>query len=136
MDAYGHINNVEFLRLLEEGRVVMFSGDRVSGRRSLLESGVVVARAEIEYLSPLVFRPEPVAVDMWVTRISGVGFDLGYEVLDSEGGNGEEPDLYARAETTLVLFDLQTQQPRRMSETERICLKEWQGGPVPWRRRR
>jgi acyl-CoA thioester hydrolase len=136
MDAYGHVNNVEFLRLLEEGRVVMFFGDRGPGGTSLLESGIVVARAEIEYLRPLEFRPEPVAVDMWITQVSGASFDLGYEVLDPEGRDGAEPALYARAESTLVPYDLQAQQPRRMSETERISLKDWMDGPVPWRRRR
>jgi acyl-CoA thioester hydrolase len=136
MDAYGHVNNVEFLRVLEEGRIVMFSGEHPLGRASLLDSGIVVARAEIEYLSPLVFRPEPVAVDMWITRISGASFDLGYEVLDPEGRDGAEPTTYALAETTLVLYDLGTQRSRRMSETERLGLKDWAGDPVPWRRRR
>jgi acyl-CoA thioester hydrolase len=136
MDSFGHVNNVQFLRLLEEARVLLLSAPGSTDGRSILDSGVVVARAEIEYLSPLVYRPEPVAIDMWVTRLSGASFDIGYEVLDPSGRDGREPDLYARAETTLVLYDLQTQRSRRMSEAERLALKEWEDDPVEWRRRR
>src|SRR5690606_9128291 len=63
MDAYAHINNVQFLRLLEDARVIAFRDwfDRADGGgRSLLDEGVLVSRHEIEYRRPLGFRHEPV----------------------------------------------------------------------------
>ena len=70
--------------------------------RSLLDEGVLVARHEIEYIAPLTFRHAPIAVEMWVTKMGGAGFDIGYDVRDPEDvGNGH----YARAETSLVVYD-------------------------------
>lgn len=133
MDAYGHVNNVQFLRLLEDARVIGFQ-EWFGQDRSLLNEGVLVARHEIEYLAPLEFRHAPIAVDMWATKISGASFDLAYEVRDPEH-HGDV--LYARAETTLVVYDFTTATPRRMSADERETLKAVSGEPVPfrWRRR-
>jgi acyl-CoA thioester hydrolase len=129
MDAYGHVNNVQFLRLLEDARVIAF--EQWFGQdRSLLEEGVLVARHEIEYLAPLDFRHAPIGVDMWVTNISGASFDLAYEVRDPEEVG---TTLYARAETTLVAYDFATVSPRRLRPDERAVLKALAGEPVPFR---
>ena len=133
MDAYGHVNNVQFLRLLEDARVIAF--EQWFGQdRSLLKEGVVVARHEIEYLAPLDFRHAPISVDMWATKISGSSFSLAYEVRDpAEVG----VTLYARAETTLVAYDFVAASPRRLRPDERAALKGVSGDPVPfhWRDR-
>lgn len=132
MDAYGHVNNVQFLRLLEDARVVAFA-QWFGPDRSLLDEGVVVARHEIEYLAPLDFRPAPISVDIWATRISGASFDLAYEVRDPpEVGM----TMYARAETTLVAYDFATVSPRRLRQDERAVLAGVAGDPVPFRWRR
>jgi acyl-CoA thioester hydrolase len=129
MDAYGHVNNVQFLRLLEDARVIAFH-EWFGQDRSLLKEGVLVARHEIEYLAPLDFRHAPVSVDMWATKISGASFDLAYELRDpAEVG----PTLYARAETTLVAYDFATLSPRRLSPDQRAVLKGVAGDPVPFR---
>jgi acyl-CoA thioester hydrolase len=87
MDAYGHINNVQFLRLLEDARVFTFGAQGAPGGGSLLATGLIVGRQEIEYLEPLVFRAQSVAIDLWVTAIGGADFDLGYEIRDPEPGD-------------------------------------------------
>ncbi len=129
MDAYGHVNNVQFLRLLEDARVIAFE-QWFGPDRNLLNEGVVVARHEIEYLAPLDFRHAPISVDMWATKISGARFDLGYEMRDpAEVGM----TLYARAETTLVAYDFATVSPRRLRLDERAVLKGLAGDPVSFR---
>jgi len=129
MDAYGHVNNVQLLRLLEDARVIAF--EQWFGQdRSLLKEGVLVARHEIEYLAPLDFRHAPISVDMWVTNISGASFDLAYEVRDPEEVG---TTLYARAETALVAYDFATVSPRRLRPDERAVLKALVGEPVPFR---
>ena len=129
MDAYGHVNNVQFLRLLEDARVIAFE-QWFGPDRSMLDEGVVVARHEIEYLAPLDFRHAPVTVDIWATRISGASFDLAYEVRDpAEVG----VTLYARAETTLVAYDFATARPRRLRQDERAVLEGVAGDQVPFR---
>jgi acyl-CoA thioester hydrolase len=139
MDAYGHVNNVQFLRLLEDARVIAFAASGSDDGGSLVDTGLLVARSEIEYLAPLVYRPEPVAIDMWVTAIAGASFELGYEVRDehgADGADGADAVVYARAATNLVTFDLVRNRPRRLTDSERKRLLDWRDGPVQWRHRR
>ncbi|MFI7586873.1 acyl-CoA thioesterase [Spongisporangium articulatum] len=135
MDVYGHVNNVQFLRIMEEARVIAFnSGGNAAA--ALPATGLVVARTEIEYLTPLVYRTAPIAVDLWVTRVGAADFDMAYEILDRDASGGGTGAVYARAETMLVAFDLTTQRPRRIDEKDREILAEWADSPVRWKRRR
>ena len=130
MDAYGHVNNVQFLRLLEDARILAFA--QWFGReRSVVGEGIIVARHEIEYRAPLLFRIEPIEVAMWITHLGGAAYDVGYEVRD--GGHGST--TYALAETTLVGYDFQTEQPRRLEEHDKTQLRRFVGPPVPFRHR-
>ena len=130
MDAYGHVNNVQYHRLLEEARIRAF-GEwfHSSGGDSMLRSGVLLARQEIEFLEQLVYRPEPILVDMWVTSLGGASWDMGYTIRDAEA-------VFARAESTLVAFDVAAQSARRLTDEERDALRAELGDPVPMRRRR
>ena len=136
MDAYAHINNVQFLRLLEDARVIAFRDwfdARREGGRSLLDEGVLVSRHEIEYRRPLGYRHEPIRIEMWVSRIGGAGFDVAYIVRDPlELGDS----VYAVAETELALYDFGANGPRRMRPEERGSLEGLAGEPAPFRRRR
>ncbi len=141
MDAYGHVNNVQFLRLLEDARVVLFAAEGSDEGGSVVSTGLIVARQQIEYLVPLVYRPAPVAIDMWLSSMSAASFDLGHEVLDDaateaglEAGSGR-PTVYARAEVTLVPYDLERHRPRRLTESERTSLEAWRDTPITWRHR-
>lgn len=133
MDAFGHVNNVQVLRLLEEVRVHAFEDLRDHGGPSLLESGVVVARHEVEYLAPLVWRLAPVPTDIWITAVGGASFEVGYEIYDDDEDGART--VYVRAATTCVAYDLGTGSARRLSDTERDVLESWTDEPVPFRRR-
>ncbi|MGG5260914.1 acyl-CoA thioesterase [Phycicoccus avicenniae] len=130
MDAYGHVNNVQYLRLLEDARVIGFR-EWFPDRPTLLDEGIVVTHHAIEYRAPLTYRPEPVEVDMWVTRVHGAGFDLGYTVRDPASVG---TSLYALAETGLALYDFATARPRRLEPGARKALAAHVGEPVTFRR--
>ncbi|KQX52883.1 thioesterase [Streptomyces sp. Root66D1] len=118
MDAFGHVNNVVFLRYLEEARIdFMFRLAPGDGSPSF-SGGSVVARHEIDYLRPLVHRHEPVTVESWVTKIGAASLTIAYEIKD--------PDVtYVRASTVVVPFDLEAQRPRRITAEERGFLEEY-----------
>lgn len=128
MDAYGHVNNVQFLRLLEDARIHAFS-EWFGRRRSILGEGIIVARHEIEYRAPLVFRIEPIEIAMWVTRLTGASYDIGYEVRDG----GSDSTTYALAETALVGYDFEAARPRRLDEADREALSDFLGPEVAFR---
>ncbi|MER5291264.1 MULTISPECIES: acyl-CoA thioesterase [Streptomyces] len=113
MDAYGHVNNVVFLRYLEEARIdFLFRPDKE------FKQGSVVARHEIDYKRQLVHRHAPVDIELWVTEIRAASFTLTYEVKDGE-------QIYVRASTVIVPFDFEQQRPRRITDEERAFLKEY-----------
>ncbi|MFE6407793.1 acyl-CoA thioesterase [Streptomyces sp. NPDC057837] len=113
MDAYGHVNNVVFLRYLEEARIdFLFRPDKD------FQQGSVVARHEIDYKRQLVHRHHPVDIELWVTEIKAASFTLGYEVKDGDV-------VYVRASTVIVPFDFEAQRPRRITEEEREFLQEY-----------
>jgi acyl-CoA thioester hydrolase len=113
MDAYGHVNNVVFLRYLEEARIdFLFRPDKD------FQQGSVVARHEIDYKRQLVHRHAPVDIELWVTEIRAASFTLTYEVKDGD-------QIYVRASTVIVPFDFEAQRPRRITAEEREFLQEY-----------
>lgn len=113
MDAYGHVNNVVFLRYLEEARIdFLFRPDKD------FQQGSVVARHEIDYKRQLVHRHSPVDIELWVTQIRAASFTICYEVKDGDV-------VYVRASTVIVPFDFEAQRPRRITAEEREFLEEY-----------
>jgi acyl-CoA thioester hydrolase len=117
MDAYGHINNVVYLRYLEEARVdLMF---RIGAREAGADfaAGCVVARHEIDYLRPMA-HGEAVTIETWVVKTTAAAVTLAYEVKD-------ETQVYARASTVIVPFDLAEGRVRRLTGPESEFLARW-----------
>lgn len=111
MDAYGHVNNVVFLRYLEEARI-----DFLFRPEKDFKQGSVVARHEIDYKRQLVHRHSPVDIELWVTQIRAASFTICYEVKDGDV-------VYVRASTVIVPFDFEAQRPRRITADEREFLE-------------
>ncbi|MET7801672.1 acyl-CoA thioesterase [Streptomyces decoyicus] len=118
MDAFGHVNNAVFVRYLEEARIDFMRRLAPGDGSPSFTGGSVVARHEIDYVRPLVHRPEPVTVELWVTKISAASMTVGYEVKD-------ENTLYLRASTVVVPFNFAEERPRRITAEEKAILKEY-----------
>ena len=142
IDGYGHVNNAAMLTLLEEARVATFwdarsgAGDPdVPGVAGVLAGGVdddshtLVARQEIEYLAPLTYTQDPIPVQLWVGHLGGASLEVCYEVLNPSG------QVCARAATSLVMVDVSTGKPRRLTDTERGALQVLVDEPIAFRRR-
>ncbi len=125
MDAFGHVNNVVFLRYLEEARIdFMFRLPAGEGGASF-SGGSVVARHEIDYLRPLVHRHEPVTIETWVADLTAASMTVRYEVKD-------EGTVYARAVSVVVPYNLAAKRPRRITAEEKAFLEQYRDdGAVP-----
>jgi acyl-CoA thioester hydrolase len=110
MDIYGVVNNVAFLRLLEEARVDLIWHLGPSGD-GLLRGGYVIVRHEIEYKRPLVHRPEPIQIEMWVSALQAATLAIEYEVKDGA-------EICALASTTMAPYDYDRRFPRRFTAAE------------------
>ncbi|HKU09847.1 acyl-CoA thioesterase [Sinomonas sp.] len=141
VDSYGHVNNVRFLQFLEDARVHWLREPLPAGVACAdgegrmvdfvtAENFTLVGRHEIEYLQPLLYRPAPIGVNLWVTRIGGSSFDLGYSVTERDGSS-----TYAYAATSMVLVSRSTGRPVRLPAELREAFSEYSGDQVPFRRR-
>lgn len=126
MDAYGHVNNVQYLTYLEEARIDLLHDliERAEAREGRLATGMLVATSSIEYRRPLVHRATPVPITVWVERLGSAFFDLAHEVGDPEV-------VYARATTRIVPYDFRVERPRRLTPDEREFLGRFLEQPTP-----
>lgn len=122
MDAYGHVNNAVFLRYLEEARIDLIHQLRLKAAEGSFADGSVVARHEIDYLRPLVYRADPVTVETWVAKVGAASMTVSYEVKDTE-------QVYVRASTVVVPFDFASGRPRRVTADEKELLKTFSDEP-------
>lgn len=118
IDVLGHVNNCRYLTYLEDARISMFRLDpQREGREPL--RGLVVARHEVDYHRPLLFGPDPVRVETWVTELRAGSFSLAYEIRDDE-------HVYVRATSVIVAYDIQKARARRFGDDELAFLREYQ----------
>ena len=117
-DTYGHINNVQTLRLLEEARVALFFEQGPAHGIQSFEGSLVVVRHEIDYRRPLMYTPEPIVIEVWVGAIRNSSFTLGYRVRD-------DTQVYAEARTVGAAYDAAIGAARRLSPEERAFLGKY-----------
>jgi acyl-CoA thioester hydrolase len=77
----------------------------------------VVARIDVDYRRPLLFRTEPYAVETWVTRIGTSSYDLSCRIVDEAG------TVYSQAQVRLVAYDTSTERSRPLTTDERARLE-------------
>jgi acyl-CoA thioester hydrolase len=140
MDSYGHVNNVFFVRYLEDTRFALFApplGDDaapdVPPELSVFDlfpagSNGLMAGHRIEYRAPLSYTDGPITSRLWITRIGNSSFDIGYELATSDRAT-----IFAIASTTLVIVNTESSRPVELPQRLRDTLTQWLGAPPPFR---
>ncbi|GAA4772715.1 thioesterase family protein [Citricoccus nitrophenolicus] len=129
MDAYGHVNNVRIVSILEEARIQAFGVPAGTGAPGVpapvsMLDGVpdtvqtLIAEHRIRYRRPLAYRNIPAQVWVWVAAAKGASIEVAYSVRD--GMDGTE---CVTATTTMVFVDSVTGRPVRLSEAQREGLQ-------------
>jgi acyl-CoA thioester hydrolase len=114
VDIYGHVNNVKYFEYYQEARLAFMSA--LGRGEDLGDFSVVVARLDVDYKRPILFRTEPYAVESWVSRVGRSSFGLAAEIKDGD-------TVLSRAQAVMVTFDLQTQAARPLTDPERARLE-------------
>ena len=128
-DAYGHINNVAIMRILEEARARAFwsgSADpQETGILPPLESGqpvwTLVADFQLKYRQQLDYQREPVIVEMAISAIGGASFVINYGLKAA----AEDPTPKVTAASTMVMVDSATGRPQRIDAQTLSRLQAW-----------
>lgn len=110
IDVMGHVNNVQYLRWLEEA--AWEHSDSLGMGWDVYQRmgcGVVATRHEIDYLYPA-FEGQELEVATWCTGSDGrLRLRRSYQVREKESGR-----TCVRAQTFWVCVDITTGKPRRM----------------------
>ncbi len=118
VDVYGHVNNVKYFEYYQEARIDFLAVMREPDQPHL---ATVVARIDVDYRRPILFRPEPYVVTTRVAHVGRSSYTLDSEILD---GSGDGATVLSRAKAVLVAYDLDAQRSRPLSEKERAVLEK------------
>ncbi len=118
-DGLGHVNNANYLSFLEVSRIDYLR--KVVGRVKIEDFGVIIARIEIDYKSP-VLHHETLLVGCRVSEIGGASIQMEYRIETKADGR-----LVALAKSVMVTFDYALQRPVRVSDEWREKMGAFDG---------
>ena len=121
LDAFRHINNATYLVYMQEARADFTWFSRIAKGEEPMLADMVVARAEVDYLSPIHETGTTLDVEIYIEKISNSSFVMVYEM--SQGGT-----LRARGKTVQVGVDMETEKARRLRDSEREFLSQYLEG--------
>ena len=134
MDAYGHVNNVAILSLLEEARIAVFGPPPSSGQKpqnlpappiplfGTMPAGVqaLIAEHGVRYLGQLPYTGEPLEVNVRVEKVSAASVRVGYSIY-SPVDHAE----CVRAFTVLAFWDAPAARLSRLTPEQRELLTQY-----------
>ena len=121
LDAFKHINNAAYLVYMQEARADFTWFSRIAKGEEPLLADMVVARAEVDYLSPIHQTGTTLEIEIYIEKVSNSSFVMVYEM--SQGGT-----LRARGKTVQVGVDMETEKARRLRDNEREFLNQYLEG--------
>lgn len=113
MDAQGHINNLEYIRYMEECRVQWLQ-QLVMDKQEYIP---VVVSVQAEYLQELVY-PGEVTVLMYGSSVGRSSFMTHYEVV-----RGEDEQLVSRGNAKIVVLSASDHRPVSVPNELRALLE-------------
>jgi acyl-CoA thioester hydrolase len=123
LDTLGHVNNVPYVRYLEEGRADYY--DEVVGA-PLESTGTVIAELHVEYRNEIT-RGQTVEVAVRVPELGDSSVPMEYEIRTSDPETeADEATVAAEAETVQVNTDRETGEAAPVPESWRTAIREFE----------
>lgn len=99
MDAFGHVNNANYLRWFESARIAYFEKIAMSVKAGDLSPWVpILARATVDFRKPVTY-PDTVTLEATVTKFGNSSFTMAYRAVSAALG------LCAEGEGVVVVLD-------------------------------
>lgn len=121
IDAFGHVNNANFLTYFEQARISYFD-KVVDWGYDWSKKGVIVARAEINYVQPVRFRDD-IVVYTTCSRLGTKSFDIQYKMFKLKEG---KEILVADGITVMVTFDYEQGKPIEIPAEWKKAIEEFE----------
>ena len=125
LDAYGHVNNLVYLRWFEAARAVYASRVGVEVLPSQTGVGAVLATISCKFLRQLNY-PGDVLSGVRITRISIGSVTLEYLIADSQTGVP-----VAEGASDVVLYDYAADKPVPVPDHIRAAVEQLEGKSFP-----
>lgn len=103
MDAFGHVNNVKYMRYFETARVKYFD-ELMLGKEQKSPIQPVLATIAADYKYPVVY-PDTMTVKVGVSEIGNSSLKMACEMYNKDG------ILAVKASCVIVMFDLVEKKP-------------------------
>jgi len=113
VDAYGHVNNVKYIEYFQEARIRYMMQLHEDGDSF---GSIVVARTDVDYRRPILFRLAPYEVHSWVSHVGKTSFVITAEICDPDGEPGR---ALASSRVVVVGFDRETQRAAPLTPDHR-----------------
>lgn len=112
VDAYRHVNNVKYIEYFQEARIAYMMRLHQTGDSF---GEFVVARTDVDYRRPILFRREPYTVHSWISHVGRSSFTFSAEIRDGE-------EILARSRVVAVGFDPTDQRSTELTADHRARL--------------
>lgn len=142
-DQYRHVNNVMFVRLLEEARIRAFGLPEKpehfpAGVRPVLAdlgpgSFTMTVGQRMEYLAELPYEGQSVLAEVWLSRIGSRSLEMDCRITDVDEKGDPGGIVYFIARVASVIMDLAARRPRALTDAEREHLTRYLGEPLAFR---
>lgn len=103
LDAFGHVNNSNFLTYLEEARIRWF--ESFDGQWVNAAMAPLLAAVQLNYRAPIDY-PSTIRVELFAERIGNTSLTVGHRILSADGAT-----LHADGHVVMVWIDRATGRP-------------------------
>ena len=103
LDAFGHVNNSNFLTYLEEARIRWF--ETFDGEWVNAVMAPLLAAVQLNYRAPIDY-PSGIRIALFAERIGTTSLTIGHRILSADGGT-----LHADGHVVMVWIDRASGRP-------------------------
>jgi len=118
LDAMGHVNNAKYLTFAQEARFLWATEEFSGAMQETSLIGMVVARAEIDFIAPIYEGGKFVEVEITIGKVGNSSFDMLFTISD-------EGTVLAKVKTVQVAVNVETMKSRPLTDKEREFLSKY-----------
>lgn len=113
MDAFGHVNNVQYYRYMESARIHYLE------QTGILNQGIciVIAHSQCQYFKPVVY-PDQIQIGARVTEMRQTSLTMHYQLWSEQ-----QQAIVAEGQAVLVCIDAKTGQKTPIPESARTAIE-------------
>lgn len=118
MDAFGHVNNVQYFRYFENARIFYAAKLRLHEHKDQTGIGPIMASTQCRFKYPLTF-PDTLSVGARISSMEADRFTMQYLVYSHR-----HKKIAAEGDSVIVLYDYRTNEKTAIPDAIRARIRE------------